>query len=129
MHRTKSDSGAAAVEFALVVLPLLLILFGIVDFGSAYRNDLTLSAAAREGVRVMAISNDTGAARSAVRFATVQLSPALTDGQIDISPASCTPGQPVTVTVTYPLQSLSGIFSSIMDGHFITAVSVMECGG
>lgn len=32
----RSQSGATAVEFALVCLPLLLLVFGIIEFGRAF---------------------------------------------------------------------------------------------
>src|SRR5437773_10844519 len=50
------ERGAAAVEFALVLPLLLLILFGIIDFGRAYNAQVTLTQAAREGVRLAALS-------------------------------------------------------------------------
>lgn len=39
----RSERGVAVVEFALLLVPLLLIIFGIVDFGRAmnYKNELT----------------------------------------------------------------------------------------
>ncbi|WP_011579950.1 MULTISPECIES: TadE/TadG family type IV pilus assembly protein [Chelativorans] len=42
----ESGSGAAAVEFAIVCMPLLLICLGIVEFGRAFfvRNDLSYAA-------------------------------------------------------------------------------------
>lgn len=46
-HRfRRSVSGAAAVEFAIVCLPLLLLCLGIVEFGRAFlvRNDLAYAA-------------------------------------------------------------------------------------
>ena len=47
----RSESGAAAVEFALL-LPLLLSLFlGIVDLGLAVYTQSVLSNASREGAR------------------------------------------------------------------------------
>lgn len=49
------DSGAAAVEFALVLPLLLLLVFGIMDFGRAYNMQIALTQAAREGVRVAAL--------------------------------------------------------------------------
>ncbi|MBP1886651.1 TadE/TadG family type IV pilus assembly protein [Sinorhizobium mexicanum] len=41
-----SQSGATAVEFALVCLPLLLLMLGIIEFGRAFyvRNDLSYAA-------------------------------------------------------------------------------------
>ncbi|MCA1408874.1 pilus assembly protein [Ensifer sp. IC3342] len=42
----RSQSGATAVEFALVCLPLLLLMLGIIEFGRAFyvRNDLSYAA-------------------------------------------------------------------------------------
>jgi Flp pilus assembly protein TadG len=129
MSRFRSDTGATAVEFAIVLVPLLLLLMGVVDFGRAYDQQLTLSAAAREGVRVMAVQNDPVAARTATRLAAPGLSPALSNAQIVISPASCSIGATATVTVTYPLTSLTGMFDALFSGKSLTGVGVMRCGG
>ncbi len=60
------DRGAAAVEFALILPLLVVLVFGITEFGRAYFVQTTLSGAARDGVRVMALQNDKVAARAAV---------------------------------------------------------------
>jgi Flp pilus assembly protein TadG len=51
--RTRRDGerGAAAVEFALVVPILLILVFGIIDFGLAMTQQSLISNAAREGAR------------------------------------------------------------------------------
>jgi hypothetical protein len=89
-----------------------------------------LSAAAREGVRVMALENDPAAARTAVRDAAPALDPAVTDAQITIAPASCpttgTTSTTVRVTVTYPLPFLTSFFG---DGVDLTGTGVMRCNG
>jgi len=51
----RRDGGAAAVEMALLLPVLLLILFGIVDFGRMLNTQIALSQAAREGVRGLAL--------------------------------------------------------------------------
>ena len=48
----RRESGGAAVEFALVLPVLIMILFGIFDFGRAFLTMHGLSAAAREGARL-----------------------------------------------------------------------------
>jgi Flp pilus assembly protein TadG len=53
----RNDGGAAAVEFALVLIPLLLIIFGMVDFGYAYYTKITVSNAAHEGARASALGD------------------------------------------------------------------------
>ncbi len=45
--------GAIAVEFALVLIPLLLILSGIVEFGRAMWHANVLTKATRDGARVI----------------------------------------------------------------------------
>lgn len=51
----RRDRGAAAVEFALVVPMLLLLVFGIIDFGRMLNVKITLTQAAREGARAAAV--------------------------------------------------------------------------
>lgn len=52
--RAKPESGAALVEFALVLPILLLVLISIFEIGAAFRNYLTVSYMAREGARMSA---------------------------------------------------------------------------
>lgn len=135
MHRLRSESGAVAIEFAIVLVPLILILTGILDFGSAYRSALSVTAAAREGARSMVVGSTVAAAKNATIAASHGLSPPLTPGQISISftggtPAAtttCTAGATVTVTVTYPLTSITGMFDSLLDGESVAGVGVMRC--
>lgn len=62
-RRVADDSGASAVEFALVVPILLLLVFGIINFGIIFSQQLTLNNAVREGAR-RAVVNDPGSPRS-----------------------------------------------------------------
>jgi hypothetical protein len=50
-----NDSGAAAVEMALVLPLLLLVVFGIIDFGRMLNAQIILTQAAREGARAQAL--------------------------------------------------------------------------
>ena len=50
MPRTR-DAGQAMVEFVAVLLPLLLIVVGIIQFGLLFGANVTLTNAAREGAR------------------------------------------------------------------------------
>lgn len=45
------DKGAATVEFALVLIPLLLMIFGIIEFGLLVFNQQMITNASREGSR------------------------------------------------------------------------------
>jgi Flp pilus assembly protein TadG len=128
--RLRDERGASAVEFAFIVPLLLVLVLGIAEFGRAFQVSGTLSAAAREGVRVMALQNDPVAARTAVRNAATSLDPAITDSQIVITPSSCpttvTGSTSVRLTITYSLPFLTGFFG---DGVELTGTGVMRCNG
>jgi Flp pilus assembly protein TadG len=120
-----SERGAVAVEFAILAPLLIMLLLGIMEFGRAYNVQVSLSNAAREGVRVMAISNDQTAAKSAAKNAAVALNPQLADTNFTFSPATCTSGAQMSVTIKYTLSTLTGIA-----GPFpMQGVGVMVCGG
>jgi Flp pilus assembly protein TadG len=61
------ETGAAAVEFALVLPILLLIVFGIFAFGQFYSEYQILQGAAREGARHAAVRATPDEIRAAVR--------------------------------------------------------------
>lgn len=50
-RRHRDQSGAAALEFALIVPMLVMVVFGVVDFGWAMNRDTLVNNAAREGAR------------------------------------------------------------------------------
>lgn len=120
-----SERGAVAVEFAILAPVLVMLLLGIMEFGRAYNVQTTLTNAAREGVRSMAINNSQATARTAAKNAATQLSPALTDVNIAFSAANCAVGTQITVTITYSLSTMTGIA-----GPFgMTGKGTMLCGG
>lgn len=57
-RRLRDQRGAAAVEFALVLPILLLLVFGIIEFGFIFNRWITVTHAAREGVRVLSLTGD-----------------------------------------------------------------------
>ncbi|MGN7250718.1 TadE/TadG family type IV pilus assembly protein [Arthrobacter sp. SAFR-014] len=122
-----SEGGAVAVEFALLAPVLIMLLLGIMEFGRAYNAQILLTSAAREGVRVMAITNDSALASAAA----IRLEPAVADGSVNFSASSpagatkCSAGAQISVTVSYPLQTMTGIA-----GPFVmTGKGTMLCGG
>src|SRR5918999_6459553 len=50
-RRTRAPIGQAMVEFAFVLLPVLLLIVGIVQFGLLFGANVTLKNAVREGTR------------------------------------------------------------------------------
>lgn len=65
-RRGPADRGAAAVEMALVLPVLLMMIFGIIDFGRMLNEQITLTEAAREGARAEAFDRDATAATNSV---------------------------------------------------------------
>jgi len=127
----RDERGATVVEFAFIVPLLIVLVLGIAEFGHAFQVSGTLSAAAREGVRVMALQNDGAAARAAARAAAPSLKPALTDAQIKIpvpcpAPGAGTGTERVQLTIDYPMPFLTGFFGTSITLH---GTGVMRCNG
>lgn len=120
-----SERGAVAVEFAILAPVLIMILMGIMEFGRAYNAQVSLTNAAREGVRVMAISNNQVSAKTAAKNGAAALSPALVDSNIAFSAANCVAGAQMTVTITYTLNTMTGIAGPFT----MTGKGVMLCAG
>jgi Flp pilus assembly protein TadG len=109
------EDGQAFVEFAIVLPILVLLVFGITQFGLAFRNYLAITDAARVGARAAAVKRTSGActaARSAIQntVSTGQW------GQIS-SRITCIAGpnvgDQVKITITYPYSiGLPGVSAS-----------------
>ena len=134
-----NQRGAVAVEFALLAPVLVMILLGIMEFGRAYNVQISLSNAAREGARVMAINSAAPAAATTAKAAAVSaasvLKPALASDKITFryqttpastpAPTACAANVQVTVTIDYNLSTMTGIA-----GPFpMKGVGTMQCGG
>jgi Flp pilus assembly protein TadG len=126
---SKRDRGAAAVEFALLLPLLLLIVFGIVDFGRALNAQITLTQAAREGARLAALGQPNVVGRT--QSAATGLSP------VAVTVTACAPGGSganATVQVSYsfsfvtPVGAIAGLFGSGFGSPItMTATGVMPC--
>lgn len=105
------------------------------EFGRAYNTQVTLSNAAREGVRVMAINNSSSSAKAAVSSSASALTPAIDNGKIVFkyqttpattpAPTACAPNVQVTVTIDYSLSTMTGIAGPFA----MKGVGTMQCGG
>jgi Flp pilus assembly protein TadG len=129
LRKLRGERGASAVEFGLIIPILLILVLGIVEFGHAFQVQGTLSAAAREGARAMALRNDQSQAKAAVEAAAAALNPDVTAAQISISPAACPAGTSTTnvrLTIHYPMPFLTHFFGASID---LTGTGVMRCQG
>lgn len=94
------DRGAAAVEFALIVPILLLLVVGIIQFGRVFSLQIQLSGAANAGARYLAVHpTEPAEARNRTRAAATNLG--LTDGEIAVTAAApCTSTSSVSVVAS-----------------------------
>jgi len=68
-HRRQDQRGAALVEFAIASVVLLVLLFGIIEYGYVLSFKQGLTQAAAEGARVGAVGGDSAAIATAVNKA------------------------------------------------------------
>jgi Flp pilus assembly protein TadG len=124
---TTRERGAAAVELAIILPLLLLIVFGIIEFGRGYEVKVQLTGSVREGARALALGQSQAEVEQAVIDAAPGLNPALTAADISMTP--CPGGGAdgnATVTVSYDLPSLTPLVPGGSIGIDVTGV--MRCG-
>jgi Flp pilus assembly protein TadG len=126
--RPGEDQGSAAVEFALVLPVLLLILFGIIDFGRMLNARIVLTQAAHEGARTAAVTGDPDAAAATI----AKVMGSMASGMGTPTIVGCDdPLGDATVTVTYqfdfatPLSLVGGFGDE--DGMTLTSTAVVPC--
>ena len=98
------QGGAAAVEMALVLPLLFMLVFGIIEFGFIFNRFITVTHAAREGVRVYGLPGKTAAdAVAAAKASAPDLAGAV---RCSASPGTPEAGAPVQVKCSsdYDLQ-------------------------
>lgn len=129
MHSVRDDRGAAAVELGLLLPLLLLILFGIIDFGRMYHAQVTLTQAAREGARLAAFAEAEDEVVARAEDAATGLD------RVSASISSSCPGTDGIVSVSYgfefvtPVGAIGSVFAGGGYGDPITlsAEGVMPC--
>ena len=102
----RNERGTAVVEFSLIVLPLVLIVVGILDFGRALNYYNALTQIAGQGSRAASVNqNPLGGAASATfqhQLGCAATSDELRrDIRVRITTAPTTVGDPVTITTSY----------------------------
>ena len=109
------DAGAAAVEFALVLPILLLIVFGIITWGMIFAAQLSLNSSARDAARAGVVQDLSGTALTCGAIANAARDGALTMGlsdktQIEVNVTSKTGGTVCTLPKTSTSTSNAGSF-------------------
>jgi Flp pilus assembly protein TadG len=125
--RSKSrQRGASAVEFALVLPVLVLVLGGIIDLGRFMFSAAIATNAAREGARAAVVSAGASYSQGNIVVRTKAAADGLIPAKITVNapPSSCLAGSDVKVTVHYAFDWLILPLSQPID-----TASTMRCGG
>ncbi|WP_155369199.1 TadE/TadG family type IV pilus assembly protein [Catellatospora vulcania] len=128
---TRRDRGAAAVEMALMLPLLLLLVFGIIDFGRMLNTQIRITEAAREGARAVTITNSGSAASTRVA-AVLGSTPRTVTITNPCGNAASTADARVRVDHTFafitPISGLASLFGGTSLGTVqLSATGVMPC--
>ncbi|HVL89471.1 MAG TPA: TadE family protein [Actinomycetota bacterium] len=136
----RGQRGASAVEFAIVLPVIALMLFGIIDFGVVLNNQNTVRAAAREGARLGAVAQFTGGAgctivgtvsstetRGLMCLIKERNHPIGEAARVRvIVPSPYRAGEPLVVCVQTKMSSLTGFTSPFFESKTVTAKTTMR---
>jgi Flp pilus assembly protein TadG len=98
----RREDGAAAVEFAIIVSLLFVVVFGIMEYGVAFFTMQNLRSSVREGARIAAVRGTGTEIQTAIVNGSSGTLPSGYTGYT-VSPAACTDanqGTDITVTLT-----------------------------
>lgn len=122
----KDERGTAVVEFALVLPVLLLVLFGIFQFGLLFYNYIDLTSAGKDGARTAAVSRAKADGVQAIKDAIAKSTSVVDDSNLTITVSPPQPwkaGDTVTIHISYPY-SLSIMGISFWGGPMTTDAQV-----
>ena len=126
------ERGSVAVEFALLLPILLLLVFGIIDFGRAISYQITLTQAAREGARVASLGYSTSAVTTRAQSAAYPLSPVPTVTVTSACPTGAGTGVDAVVKLTYtftfitPVGAFAAMFGTASFGSTLSLSATGE---
>jgi TadE-like protein len=113
-HRQDPESGQAMVEFALILIPLLILVVGIIQFGIGLNYWLDMNRLSNQGARWAVVNsypgctdpapNDTPCATTLQQYIACQRLPGALKPTVEISfpSGTSTVGEPVKVEVRSP---------------------------
>jgi Flp pilus assembly protein TadG len=135
--RRRRSRGAVLVEFALVAPVLLILLFGIIEFGFAFVQWLDVRHGARETARLVAVNYKPTAAEGSIQAQEILAEGCarMDDGGEGSSITIVVPsgqtgdpgevGQRLEITVNRQLEGLTGFFPGI-DGRDVSSEVVIR---
>lgn len=110
--KTEKHKGQTLVELALVLPILLLLVFGIIDFGRILNAYIMVSNASREAARYYAVRSTQATAEAEAKALVLKKTPfiTITDSDIDIKTENIVASEKkVTVTVSYKFEFMTPV--------------------
>jgi hypothetical protein len=149
LGRSGSDErGAGLVEFAIVVSLLLLIVFGIIEFGLAFNDYLNVRNGSREAARLGVVNdldnaptckingvstsppsvpaNSTDATNALICKAKDRIGLADDDIKLKITLTGQSVGDRLRVCATFPVASLTGVTAGFLTDRVLTSSVTMR---
>ena len=128
MRSRRRERGAAAVEFGIIAPLLFLLLFGIIEFGWGFSQNLNVRHGAREASRLAAVNypddedlTGTDQTDALVEELCNRLDVA-TNVLVTLSlPDGADAGDTVEVTIEAPLDTLTGFFDAALGDKVLTS--------
>jgi len=143
---SRRESGAALVEFALIVTFFLLLVFGMIEFGLDYNDYIAVRNGSREAAR-MGVVNDVAAAPSCTLNGVAVTPPAnptsapdstnallckakdrigLEESSLKVEiVAGVNPGDTLKICASYPVHSITGLIAPFVEGkQLVSKVSM-----
>ncbi|WP_249869047.1 TadE family protein [Oceanobacillus saliphilus] len=123
----KGEKGQSLVETALILPILLMIIFGITDFGRIFHAYLTLDHAGREAARVATVGAEDNLIKTKIREATSGLiEEELNITILPVGKENRPSGSDVTITLTYPVEFLTPFVGWVVDEFDLENTTVMR---
>ncbi len=114
----KNNRGQTLVEMALVLPILLLIIFGIIEFGRIFNAHLTLTHASREGARAGAVHKSDSEIEEVVINASYPL--IVNEDNITIDPQDIyrSVGYSITVEINSSIEIFTPVISNLLENPY-----------
>ena len=134
LHRRRTESGAVSVEFALLLVPFLLLIFGMIQYGIYFYAAQTGSHAANSAVRQLSVGKCTDSTEllefvedelgSSAKSGTTTVATEywMSDGDEAADAASVDVGGKVQLTVTFETINMHFPLLPYLDDSIVTRV-------
>ncbi|WP_173922792.1 TadE/TadG family type IV pilus assembly protein [Agromyces sp. Marseille-P2726] len=125
-----NDRGSAAVEFAMVLPLVIMLLVAVIEFSRLWNIQATISDGARIAARYAAVHSEDPTVIDDAK-AEARAIPGMLDwdtATIDVN-VDCDGAKSATSTITIPAGSMTGWFSSLAEAPItLSATGKMPCG-